>query len=182
MPMQGSTGRRSRRRLGGRHSTISLTSDYTGARLRAGALAALMRQPPRRVSVVGLKDIARFPQSWDFSTYLALQGLPLVGIGSGFDGVFDSGIADTAKGSLCLLSPADVARGDAIVYGKDDALNALAEHLAAWRAQRRPSVARLRLTAELKRLPGGNEIPRPSGDGTFEFVRGAMRFRAWYES
>jgi protein-L-isoaspartate(D-aspartate) O-methyltransferase len=182
MPMQGRTGRRMRRRIGNAHSNLFLTHDFRGARLRAGALSDLMRTPPRRVPLAGLKEITRFPASFDFWTYMALEGAPLFTLGGSLDGAPDSGIADTVHGSICLISPADAMRGEAIVYGTDDAAGLLADSLARWRARGHPAIADLRMTAEPSNGARGNEVPHSANDGGYEFVRRGMRFRAWYDA
>ena len=182
MPLQGGAGRRRGRRLGGPQSPIYLSSDYRGPRLHAAALAALLRTPPRRVLMEGLKQIARLPRSSDFSRFLSLQGMPLVGIGVVSDAVYDWGIADTSQGSLCLLSPQDVQRGEAIVYGAPFAADALQAQLARWRAAGRPGVEQLRMRVEPSAFSLLGEMPHPMPDGTYQFRRRGMKFTVWYEA
>ncbi len=183
MPLQGGTGRRRGRRLGSAQSPMYLSSDYRGPRLHAAGLAALLRTPPRRVLIDGLRPIVRLPQSSDFSRFLSLQGMPLVGISGVSDTVYDWGIVDTVQGSLCLLSPQDVQRGEAIVYGTDYAADALQGQLARWRSAGKPGVGQLRLrvapTASFSAL---GELPHPAADGTYQFRRRGLKFTAWYET
>jgi SAM-dependent methyltransferase len=181
MPMEGRAGRRTRRRFGGPHTSLFLSHDYRGRRLREGVLIDLLRTPPRRINMPGLRQVARFPSSADFWVYLALHGLPVVGIGDGMNSQPDAGIADTVEGSLCLLATPGVVRGEAVVYGSSHAPDLLGQHLARWRAEGRPSVTRLRMVVEASNNARLSEIPRPLGEGAYEFGRDGRRFVAWYE-
>jgi protein-L-isoaspartate(D-aspartate) O-methyltransferase len=177
MPMEGRTGRRARRKLA---RFLYAAHDYRGRKLNLTRLEALLRTPPRSVPIEQLKLIARFPASSDFSTFLALQGEPLVAIGGSLSPSYEYGIVDTTKPSLCLISPADAARGEAIAYGADDCEFALRRHLAAWTAAKRPAVRDLRLRVHYRR-DSSSEIPHSSGNGEYRFTRAAASFTARYE-
>ncbi len=180
MPMEGRSGRPARRKLGGRGSPLYAAYDYRGPRLNAARLEALLRSPPVRITVDGLKTIARFPDSSDFVTFLALQGVPLVGLGGASEVTYESGPVDTAKPSLCLISAADVPRGEATAYGTEDAARAFREQLAVWIARGRPGVRDLRVRVRWSRERAA-EMPQASDDGTYRFGRGGASFIAWYE-
>jgi protein-L-isoaspartate(D-aspartate) O-methyltransferase len=180
MPMEGRTRRRARSRLGGRGSALFLAHDYRGPKLRAARLQALLRTPPRRCHIDALKEITRFPASSDFSTYMALQGAPLAGIGGTVEAGYEWGPVDTARPSLCLISALDAMRGEATSYGSDDAAEMLRVQLAAWQRHRRPAVRdlRARVVWDGGRLP---ELPQPHEDGAFRFGRGGASITLWYE-
>jgi hypothetical protein len=154
--------------------------DYRGRKLVAARLDALLRTPTRRASIDGLKGIARVPASYDFTTFFALQGEPLVGIGGALEGTYEWGIVDTTKPSLCLVSPADAGRGEAVAYGTEDAEVALQEVVARWYAARKPLVGALRMRVRWKRTSGA-DIPAPGDDAIYRFARGGASFDAWYE-
>jgi methyltransferase of FxLD system len=180
MPMEGRSGRRARRRVGGRGSPLYIAHDYRGPRLHLARLQPLLRTPPRRVAVDGLKKIAGFSAAFDFMTFLALQGAPLVGLGGASEATYESGPVDTTKPSLCLISAADLQRGEAIGYGTEDAARTLGEQLARWTAAARPGVRDLRMRVRWTRERAG-EMPQPSEDGAYRFGRGGASFTAWYE-
>jgi protein-L-isoaspartate(D-aspartate) O-methyltransferase len=177
MPMEGRTGRRARRKLA---RFLYAAHDYRGRKLNLTRLEALLRTTPRSVPIEQLKLITRFPASSDFSTFLALQGEAVVALGGSISPSYEFGIVDTTKPSLCLISPADAARGEAIAYGTDDCEIALRAHLAAWFAAKRPAVRDLRIRIRWRR-DAAHEIPQPSDDGTYRFARAGASFTAWYE-
>jgi SAM-dependent methyltransferase len=180
MPMEGRTRRRARSRLGGRGSALYIAHDYRGPALRAARLHDLLRTPPRRYRIDALKEVARFPASADFSTYMALHGVPLAGIGGTLEAGYEWGPVDNSKPAVCLVSALDALRGEATSYGSDDAAETLRTQLAAWQKQRRPAVGELRARVRWDG-PRLTELPQPHDDGTYRFSRGGASFTVWYE-
>jgi hypothetical protein len=115
--------------------------------------------------------------------FLALQGVPLVGIGGATEWTYESGPVDTTKPSLCLMSAADVPRGEATAYGTDDAPEMLRTALAWWLEDPQVGVRDLHVRVQWPRH-GYQELPLvvPRGEhGGYRFGRGDAAFTAWYE-
>jgi protein-L-isoaspartate(D-aspartate) O-methyltransferase len=175
MPMQGVSGRTLNRRLTGGVAPMFAQTD---ARIPLVGLRTLLRTTPQRVECRALDEL-KPGDVFNFATFQALQGDPVVAIGA-IGGAQDVGLCDEGATSLCFAGTSAVTRGRLIVYGGDEMRAAFERNVQAFVDAGKPATTRLRVDIRANTAAALDEIPKPVGRGRYAWARASLRFDARY--